>query len=52
MSNWYLNNLGILEYERDEVASNNLAEKGEDEIGNLNGKINHLKTEERKFGRE
>ena len=43
--------MDILEYEKDEIASKNLTENGENEIGNLNRKINCLKIYERKFGR-
>ena len=39
-------------YEEDEVASKYLDENGEDEIGDLNKRINHLKIEERQCGRE
>ena len=42
----------ILEYEKDEVASKNLAENGENEIRDLNRRTSHLKIEERKFERE
>ena len=51
MSKWYLNDLDILKYEEDEVASKNLAENGEDEIRDLNRRINCLKIEERKSRR-
>ena len=52
MSKWYLNDdLGILEYEEDEVASKNLTENGEDKIRDLNRIINFLKIEERKSWR-
>lgn len=47
MSKWYLNELDILEYEENEVVSNNLIENDEDGIKNLK-KINRLK----KYGRE
>ena len=43
MSKRYLNNLDILEYEKDEIASKNLAENGEDKIGDLNRIMNRLK---------
>ena len=39
MSQWYLNDFDILEYEKNEVASKNLLENGED----LNRIINCLK---------
>ena len=52
MLKWYLNDLDILEYEEDEVASQNLARNGENEIGDLNKRINCLKIEERKSRRE
>ena len=32
MSKWYLNDLDILEYEEDEIASKNIVENGENEI--------------------
>ena len=54
-----LNDLDILEYEGDEeeywnnheIISNHLVENDEDEIRDLNRKINHLKIEERKSRR-
>ena len=51
MSKWYLDDLDILEYEKNEVASKNVAENSKDEIGNLNRKMNHLKIEDRKSRR-
>ena len=46
-----LNDLDILEYEEDEVVSQNLAKNGKDEIGDLNRRINLLKINERKSRR-
>ena len=40
MSKWYLNDRNILQYEKDELASKNFVENGEDEIGDLNKRIN------------
>ena len=43
MLKWYLDYLDVLKYEKDEVASRNLIENGENEIGDLNRRINRLK---------
>ena len=51
MSEWYLDNLDILEYEKNKVASNNLVENGKYEIWDVNKRINRLKIEERKSER-
>ena len=51
MSKWYLNDLDILKYEEDEVASKNLVEDYEDEIWDLKRRRNSLKIEEIKYGR-
>ena len=48
MLKWYLNNLDIFEYEKNEVVSQNLAKNDEDEIRELNKRITRLKIEERK----
>ena len=52
MSKWYLDDLDILEYEKDELASKNLAESSENEIGDSNRRMNCLKIEERKSERK
>ena len=49
MSKWYLSDLDILKYEKGKVTSNNLTKNGEDEIGDLNRRINHLKKEEKEI---
>ena len=57
---WYSNDLDILEYKDDEeeywnnreITSKNLDENDEDEIGDLNKRINCLKIERNKFERE
>ena len=52
MQKWYLDYLDILElYEEDEVTWKNFVENDEDEIGDLNRKINRLKIEEIKSRR-
>ena len=43
MSKWNLNDFDILKYEKDEVALKNIVENCEDEIGELNRRINYLK---------
>ena len=43
MSKWYLNDLDILKYEKYEVALKNFVENGEDEIEDLNIRINPIK---------
>ena len=48
MSKWYVDNLNIHEYEKDEVVSKNLVENSKDEIEDLNWRINCLKIEKRK----
>ena len=48
MSKWYSNDLDVLEDEKDEVVLNNLVENSEDEIRDLNKR---LEIEERKYGR-
>ena len=52
MSKWYLNDLDILEYEEDEIASKNLVENAKYEIRYLSRRIDCLNIEEIKFGRE
>ena len=56
---WYRNDLDIFEYEKDEkeywnnheIDSKNLVENDEEEIEDLNRRINHLKIKEKKSGR-
>ena len=44
--------MNILEYEKDEIASKFFFENGEDEIVDLNRRINRLKTKEKNMERE
>ena len=43
MSKWYLNDFDIFEYEKDEVASKNLVENGDDKIRDQKKRIKRLK---------
>ena len=49
MTKWCLNDLNILEYEKNEVTLKNLSENSEDEIRDLNRIMYCLKTEDKEI---